>query len=266
MTVLKKRIKTLFIGEVIACLFLMGSLIFPFAILKRADDIFIKFHTGDLNMTNPQGGFIIENVLGNCTVTSAGGSLHFGRIQGYLKGTTRAGDIIVKEVFGEAYVSTHAGNIQIDKSHDHVFAQTNLGEIIIQSAKSAEVKSINGGDAKIMNVSGYSKVAARGNILLITKNEFSGDTLCDLSTTNGDITIYLPEDFGADIEINPPITMDVWRETRIESDFSFIDFRHKYEKNQILKISTSINGGGVKINLYVEKGNVSLLKIRGRQP
>ena len=66
-----------------------------------------------------------------------------------------------------------------------------------------------------------------------------------------------------DIEIRTPITMDLWRETRIESDFSFIDFNQRYqqiEKEQILVISTRINNGGVKINLFVDKGDIFFLK------
>ena len=57
--------------------------------------------------------------------------------------------------------------------------------------------------------------------------------------------------------------MDLWRETRIESDFSFKDFKQRYQQvdeEQILVISTRINKGGVKISIFVDKGDIFFLK------
>ena len=214
-------------------------------------------------MTNTNGGFFIGKIYGNCEVSSAGGPLNFDLITGSLKATTQGGNIDVGEVKGAVSVKTTSGNIQIRAPHKHVFAETELGEITIKSAKSVEARNIIGGDIKILGLSGYANINSRGNILLIVQENFSGPKLCDLISWEGDITISFAEDFGADIEIRTPITMDLWRETRIESEFTFSDFKQRYqqvEEDQILVISTRINHGGVKINLFVDKGDIFFLK------
>ena len=75
--------------------------------------------------------------------------------------------------------------------------------------------------------------------------------MCSLSSTEGDITIYVPETLGADIEIQIPLADDPNREARIESDIKFSQFQQRCLQKEILILSTQINGGGGKIqDLY----------------
>jgi DUF4097 and DUF4098 domain-containing protein YvlB len=227
--------------------------------LLGLDDIRIESYPGNLKMTNSNGGFFIDRVDGNCELEANSGSINLGYVKGNLIATTSAGDIKVNETEGEVRVKTQAGNVFIEKSHKHVYAETQLGEIVIRNAKSVEARNIFGGDVKLYNISEYSKVTTSGNILLVIDKEASLFNICDLSSTQGDITIYLPQDISTDIEIRTPITEDPKRETRIESDFSFINFDQKcIEEGKILLLTTSINKGKGKIRIYIETGDIYL--------
>jgi len=239
--------------------------IFSIGTLLSADDIHIESYMGDLKMTNPNGGFLIGNVSGRCELIANGGPLKIGVVTGDLIATTSAGDIEITEVKGNVEVITRAGNILIKKANKHVYAETVLGEIVIHSAKSVEAKNIVGGDVKLYYISGYSNVATSGNILLVVSEKISVFNVCDLKSTEGDITIYLPENFGADIEIKTPISRDPTKETRIESDFYFSVLNQRYEDGQFLNITTHINEGGRKIKLFINKGDVYLKALKSEK-
>jgi hypothetical protein len=222
---------------------------------NEGKNIVIRNHEGNIRQTNSEGGFIIDQISGNAEFKAAG-SIKIGRIDGNLTVATSAGDIEIHEVKGNVSATTQAGNINIEKAARHVFAQAELGEIIIHNADSAEIQNIFGGDVKLFNINGRSKVTTKGNILLIVPETNTIQNICSLSSTDGDITIYLPEGTAADIEIQTPISEDPKHEFRIESDFSFSDFRQKYNTGNLVTLTTKINNGGRKIVLFIEKGIV----------
>ena len=222
---------------------------------KEGENIVIHNHKGNLRKINLEGGFIVEKLSGNADL-KANGTIRIGQVDGNLVATTSAGDIEIRNVGGNVTAITQAGNINIEKAKRHVYAQAELGEIILHGADSAEIQNIFGGDVKIFNVTGRSQVTTKGNILLVVPESNTTKEICNLSSTEGDITIYLPEGTAADIEIRTPLSEDSKHESRIESDFSFSQFRQKCETGNLLTMSTKINKGGRKILLYIEKGNV----------
>lgn len=225
------------------------------------DDIRIKNHTGPINITNPNGGYIVDFISGNAEFI-ANGSIRIGRIEGSLTAMTPIGDIDIGEVKGNITAITKAGNINIKKAHKHVFIESGLGEVVINSAMSVQVNSLFGGDVKVLDVSEYSKVMTRGSILQVLNKGNSQAELCDLTSYAGDITLHIPEDLGADIEIRIPLSEDPNREARIESDFAFLKFKQRCQEKRILILTTSINNGGGKIKLFIEKGNIYIRALR----
>lgn len=231
--------------------------------LSRPDDVVMKTHPGDLNRSNESGGFIIESVGGKCRLMASGGPIKLGLVKGDLNAFTTAGDIRIMDAGGNVHAVTKAGNILIDKARGHVYAETLAGEINIHFARSVEVNNIHGGDVKLFNVSGFSKAAARGNVLLVIDKKSSLPALCDLSSLEGDVTVYMPEDIDADIEVRTPITQQPTRESKINSDFSFIDFQQVLtDEGKTLRLTTRINKGGARISLYIEKGDIYLKALK----
>jgi hypothetical protein len=228
---------------------------------SASDDIRIKNRPGPINITNPNGGYIIDTVSGDAEL-KANGSIRIGRIEGNLRAITPIGDINIGEVKGNLTAITKAGNVNINKAHKHVFVESGLGEVVINSAKSVHVNNLFGGDVKVLDVSGYSKVMTRGNIFLVLNKGNSQAELCDLASTAGDITLHIAKNLGADIEIRIPLSEDPNRETRIESDFAFLKFKQRCQEKRILILTTSINNGGGKIKLFIERGNIYIRSLR----
>jgi hypothetical protein len=223
----------------------------------RADDIVIQNHKGDLKRRNPSGGFVLDRIDGDCDVSSSGGSIRATAVTGNMTAFTERGDIEINDVRGKVNAISKGGNVNIKNVRGGIYAETLMGEITVQSAKRVEAVNILGGDIKIIDVAGYSNVKSNGNILLIIADIFSESRVCDLSSTDGDIVICMPGNAAADIEIRMPIAKETNKETRIESDYSLKKFDQKLiEEGKTLLITTTINGGGKKIGLNINKGNI----------
>ncbi len=231
---------------------------------KSSADIVINNFVGNLVRSNANGGFIIDRISGNAEL-NANGSIKIGMIDGNLTAITAAGDIEIREARGDVIARAQAGNISIEKALQGVYAQAEMGEIRIRSAGSVEIQNIFGGDVKLANPSGTSKVLTKGNILLVVTKISSLPEICNLASAEGDITIYLPENVSADLEIRTPLSEDPKRESRIESEFKFGKFKQKCGIGNIISFSTKINEGGGKINLYIEKGNIFIKTIKPGQ-
>jgi len=227
------------------------------------EDIMIRTHTGNMKLANPSGGITVESVSGDCDVSSGGGALVIGTVTGSLKALTKAGEIRIGSVTGGILASTRAGNISISRAQQHAEVSTDLGEIVIEHGESVTARTIQGGDVKLLDAGGETDIVAKGNITMVVNRKLPEGAGCRLQTDVGNIILYLPDDFAADFEISTPYTMDPDRETRIESDFTYKNFKQKVDKSgDSFTISTTINGGGSRFRLYVNKGNVFINKIK----
>ncbi len=235
------------------------------ALPKRNDaDLVLEAITGNLVKTNAKGGFVVGHVSGNADL-SANGTIRVFRVDGYLSAATNAGDIEIQEVRGPVSARTQAGNINIETALGTVFAQAEMGEIRIRSARTVEIQNIFGGDVKISSVSGISKVITKGNILLVADEAGSGPEICNLATAEGDITLFLPESFSADLVIHTPFSSDPKRESQIESEFKFGNLKQTCEAGNIITLAAKINQGGARINLYIEKGDIFIKRLKPGQ-
>lgn len=223
-------------------------------------DLVLGNVAGDLIRDNARGGFEASRVSGKVKVT-ANGSIKLGRVDGSVDAVANFGDIEIAEAGGSISVRAQAGNISIGTVGGAAFAQAELGEIRIRAARSVEIRNIFGGDVKIAGVTGLTKVVTKGNILLAANAAGSEPELCSLSSTEGDITLFLPGDLAADLAIRTPFLEDPKRERQIESEFKFGNLVQKCEAGNIITLAAKINGGGIRINLYIEKGNIFIKRL-----
>jgi DUF4097 and DUF4098 domain-containing protein YvlB len=227
------------------CLFLM------------ADDIRIDSYRGNLKKVNALGGFIIGKVEGSCDLTSRGGPISIDTVTKDLTAVTSAGRIEINDIQADARIVTGGGNIHVQKARGRLYAETYLGEIIIDSARKVEAKTITGGDIKIQDLQEYADITTTGNILVVMKTDPKKTVLCDLKSLEGDVTLYLPKDFAASLELRIPLGQNPAKENRIKSDFNFGELKQRREEiEKVLCISTTFNGGGGKIKILINKGNL----------
>ena len=227
------------------------------------EDVKVDSYKGNLSMTNGSGGFLVGRVFGNCNVKSMGGPLAFDFVEKDLVASTRKGNIDIGEIKGSIRATTLGGDINIKKGHGPVYAETGLGEITIQSAKSVEAKNSEGGDIKVLDLAGNANISVRGNILLVLSKEFKESKSFKLITKEGDTTIYIPEDFNADLEIWTPLAASSEREMHIESEFNLGVIKEEYvDHSQYMRMRTKINRGGKLIKMSIESKTIYLKKFR----
>ena len=231
--------------------FLLGSL------MLYAEDIRIDLHKGILKKANTLGGFIIGKVEGPCDLIAKGGPIRIDTVMGELNAATSAGEIDINEIMANARIKTGGGNIHVRTARGRLYAETYMGEIVIDSAKYVVAKTISGGDIKIYDLQEYADITTLGNILVVMPKAIKNSVICDIKSMEGDITLYIPKDFGANLEVRIPFSQDPTRENRIKSDFSFSELKQRHEENgKYLSISTTFNRGGGKIKVFLSKGNL----------
>ncbi len=140
------------------------------------------------------------------------------------------------------------------------------GRIEVNSVEGRlELSNVHGGIVA-RNVSGTAIAETVHGSVEVELNRVTSDKPMAFTTVHGDIDLYLPDDFGANVTIDS-------RQNEIYSDFE-VDIMPsspnikrnshrrgtKFELEQVLKLS--VNGGGTPIRIETLHGDVSLRKSR----
>jgi DUF4097 and DUF4098 domain-containing protein YvlB len=186
-------------------------------------DVTVGEIRGNCRIETGAGEVELGAVFGQCNVTSLGGPLNLGDVMGALFAHTGAGDIIVRAARLGGQVTTDGGLIRVivGQASAAIDAETTSGDITIT------------GDPKQKSV----KVTARtlgGNIVLNVNPRFAADI---------DATILT-----ADPDVN-----------EMHIDFNGITVRREQVGNKTrIRATGKINGGGERIELYAEEGDIHI--------
>ena len=134
----------------------------------------------DLKLKTSGGDILVSDVEGRNEVYTSGGDIKLRNLTGELKGKTSGGDIEVDGLNGNIDLRTSGGDIDLQKVRGDVSVGTSGGDIEIMSANGMVEAKTSGGDIK-----------------LNYRGENNGGYL---STSGGDIDIFLEPDFSADVE------------------------------------------------------------------
>lgn len=185
------------------------------------------------------GEVMLDLVTGDCTVTSHGGPLSMGDIFGTLTAKTRAGDVVVNAARSGGYVSTGGGIIRLLYTGGPMELHSEGGDIVVRTVGGPLTAATTSGDITL-NVDPSLKtdaIAARtdqGSIILSVSSRFAADI---------DATVLTSDD-----DANP-----------IHSDFSGLSIRRERLNGKTkVRATGKINGGGDRVELYSEEGNIHL--------
>lgn len=259
-------------------------------------DIEIRKSDGQIDVGTTDGNIEIDEVNGPVTASAVDGDIEINSTRGPVKARTTDGDIDIRNTRGTVTANSVDGNIDIRRATGLVNATTTDGDIEIRDAQSGvTAKTVDGniktdstvgevdagaleGDIHLYDARGFVNAqAARGSIEvyvartnLDTEQKVSdsldtaldAETQCNLETTEGDVTIHLPEDLPASIEAEGSsgglLLSRLWREDigHIYSDFGM----NKSEWGVFFYVqseaSGDINGGGDRIRLKTNSGNI----------
>lgn len=215
---------------------------------------------------------VVGDVAGDYTPAIASGDVTVGRVSGRVTITSRSGQIRVREAGKGAELSTAGGDIRVDSVTGDLKATTFGGDIHAGSVSGGARLETSGGDVVVRSAGG--EVSARtggGDIVLrqvggpVTARTSGGSITCqitgtagpggDLSTSGGDVTVTLPANYRADVEIH--VTGSEVDSDAIVSQFPGISVsRHPGH----LTGEGRLNGGGPKLVIRSTSGTVTIRK------
>ena len=252
-------------------------------------DIEINGTIGQVAARTIDGDIEIRNTQGNVEANAVDGSVEIARTTGDVFARTTDGDIEVRNAQGAVDVNTVDGRIETMTTESNVDASTLEGDIGLfdargyVSAQSAR-GSIEVGVARTRRGSGSNNT---GKPSLPTYAESldtvpphadspdtvppdadspdsgqDSETLLELETSEGDVTIYLPSTLAASIEAEGSsgglLLSRLWRDEvgHIYSDFGLNQSEWGVFFYIQSEASGEINGGGDRIRLRTNSGNI----------
>ncbi len=216
--------------------------------LKTSDgDVTAGELSGDALTLGTSDGDIRIDALDAETVeiTTSDGDLDLGEITAdRVFARTSDGDIRIDALGGDAEVKTSDGDIDVSSFNGQsLFARTSDGDIDV-SELIAETSTVHSSDGEITlrRVEGDLKVTGSSASIRL---ELRNPGQIEASSSDGDITITMPESHRADVRLRGD-------DVRISSS---LDFDGRLEEN---RAEGTINGGGPLLEARTSDGDVTL--------
>jgi DUF4097 and DUF4098 domain-containing protein YvlB len=209
---------------------------------------------GDYAPSIASGDVTVGKVSGRATITSRSGQI---RLAGAGKGaevSTAGGDIRVESVTGDLKATTFGGDIRAGSVSGDARLETSGGDVVVRSAGGSVNARTGGGDIVLKKVRGPVTARTSGGSITCEISGTGGPG-GDLSTSGGDVTVTLPANYKADVEIR--VTGGEPDSDSIVSQFPGISVSKR--AGQLLG-EGRLNGGGPKLVIRSSSGVVTIKK------
>lgn len=182
----------------------------------------------NVDLSTAGGDIAVGFLNGKVLAHTSGGNIHLDDVSGLIKVSTSGGDIEVLSCTGMVDVNTSGGNIEIGRIDGEIAAHTSGGNIIIKETTGAVDASTSG-----------------GNIVAYISSQPKED--CRLSTSGGNVELYLADNLKFDIDaVTTGGTISTDLPVRVKG------------KLATASISAELNGGGPELHLRSSGGNIEL--------
>ena len=214
--------------------------------------------TGVSSINTSGGSIKLKSGGDNVKADTSGGSIKIGPVKGNVVVDTSGGSINIGMADGDVTAETSGGSIKVAGSKGKIKVDTSGGSINVASSGGPVVADTAGGSIKIMQANGYIEADTAGGSIEAEMIATSGDTHIQLSSSGGDITLYISENLAASVNASLKITRSARRDYRIYSDFPLTI---KGEDSNHIKAKGDINSGGDKIELNTTNGDIYIKKL-----
>ncbi len=218
---------------------------------------------GMVTLRTSGGDVQVGAVSGETEVSTSGGNIRVKKVGKSFKASTAGGDIELGDVGGDATVSTAGGDITVGKVSGNATLRTAGGNIELQSASGTVSAKTSGGDLKLHNVTGSVEGKTSGGNVTAELTP-SGKGHSELSSSGGDISLYIDENAHATIEATIRLRGSSWwhsdEKYDIHSDFKAAEY-HKDKDDGDIYGKYILNGGGENITLKTSAGNIEIRKL-----
>ncbi len=214
--------------------------------------------TGTARLRTSGGDVRLTTCSGDVDLHTSGGEITVGNVGKTLVARTAGGDISIGDVGGEATISTAGGDITVGKVTGSVTMKTAGGDIELKGGSGLIRAKTAGGDIDMKDLTGSVEASTAGGDV-IAQLRPSGNGRSRLSSSGGDVVLYLPASAKANIEalIDVHGRWDEDDEYEIVSDFK----PQSYDKDRgakEIRATFVLNGGGESIFLETSNGNINI--------
>jgi hypothetical protein len=200
-------------------------------------DVSVGAVRGNARVHTGAGEVEIGEVSGSCTIDSLGGPLTLGEIMGPLLAHTGAGDVLVRSAREGGEISTGGGIIRLLYNGGPTTLHSDGGDIVVRQAAAPITADTRSGDINI------------------TVDQSQKTQKIDSRTAQGNIILNLPLRFAADIDATI-VTSDATA-NGVHSEFAGLSIKREQVGGRTrIHATGKFNGGGDRIELYAEEGDI----------
>lgn len=214
--------------------------------------------TGTSKINTSGGSIKLGSGGNNVNADTSGGSIKIGPVKGDVDVDTSGGSIVVGMTKGNVKADTSGGSIKVVGSTGKVNVDTSGGSIRIGSSGSSVKANTAGGSISIKQANGAIEADTAGGSIEAEMIAIKGDNHVELSSSGGDITLYIPTNLAATVDAKLKISRRAKRDYRIYSDFPLTI---KGDGSSKISAQGEINGGGNKIRLSTTNGDIHIKKL-----
>jgi protein TonB len=193
----------------------------------------------------------VGDVAGTLRATTAGGHISIGNITGDAILRTGGGQIHAGRIAGGTSLDTGGGNVHIESAGSSVAADTAGGGIAIRQVDAPLRVSATSGSISAWLSANPSPKTSRGGA---AQSPYGSS---QLSSTGGDIVLYIPRTLAATIDA----IIEQGNNYRIAIDPSLpieISYQHSADAARRIHCQGRLNGGGELFHVKTVSGNIVL--------
>jgi DUF4097 and DUF4098 domain-containing protein YvlB len=230
----------------------------------RRGDINVAGRKGNVKVSSSRGDITVDDVTGNVDIDQRKGDIHVNKITGDVATNARAGDTTISEVSGSLRMEgEYFGGISLSKISKAIKLRTSRTDMELAGLNGD--LSMDGSDLRANSLAGPMKVLTHAKDIHL--DDLSGDLrvensngtvevhstklgTIEIDNRKGDVQLVVPEkaSFLADFKTH---------NGDINSDFSGLKVTSEHNDSSA---SGSVGGGGSKIQISNEHGNIEIRK------
>lgn len=215
------------------------------------------FHNGDLIYSTPLGNIAVGQVRGAARVETRAGEVRLGLVQAQCDVISNGGPLTLGDIMGPLTARTRAGDVIINAAHAGSTVSTGGGFIRMLFAAGSTNLHSDGGDINVRQASGPITAITSSGDVTIGVDPTVRSVPIDVKTEQGNVTLTISSLIAADIEATL-VTSDA-DANAIHSDFPGLTFRRDQVGTKTrIRASGKVNGGGERIYLYAEDGDITI--------
>ena len=210
------------------------------------------------------GGVLLQGVKGGLRGSSGSGTVIYG--EDGLTYSKADGDGIIRASDGRVIVNKSGGSVSIATAPNGATISTGGGSVTVGSARGAVSVKTGGGDVEIGPVDGSAEAhTGSGDVVVTLDNEDTKGV--DITSGNGTVTLMVPRNLAAQLDLETAYTNNRSRATRIVSDIPLSttetdqwDSRYGTPRRYV-RANQAVGGGGRRVRVRTVNGNI-VIRVR----